>query len=158
MFFRRSAPKKLSFDDRMSAARAAGFRTESVTGGKTLIERAGVACVAAPGKDDIPIIVARAGVVMGKEIGSLTDVGFQKFFTTPSGRRKPALAEELKAIQNFQEDLREALGLESLYNESLGTVSNLYIYDRVEGRDQGKHDKPWETGVAGSVLNRFTHD
>jgi len=32
----------------------------------------------------------------------------------------------------------------SLYNESLGTVSNLYIYDRVEGRDAGEHDKPWE--------------
>ena len=57
---------------------------------------------------------------------------------------KPALAEELKEIQKFQEDLREALNLTSLYNESLGTVSNLYIYDRVEGRDSGKHDKPWE--------------
>ena len=29
---------------------------------------------------------------MGKEIGTLTDGGFQKFFTTPSGKRKPALA------------------------------------------------------------------
>ena len=73
---------------------------------------------------------------MGKEIGTLTDGGFQKFFTTPGGKRKPALAEELKEIHNFQEDLREALGLTTLYNESLGTVSNLYLYDRVEGRDQ----------------------
>jgi hypothetical protein len=81
---------------------------------------------------------------MGKEIGTLTDEGFQKFFTTPSGKRKPALAEELKEIHNFQEDLREALGLTTLYNESLGTVSNLYVYDRVEGRDSGKHDKPWD--------------
>ena len=32
----------------------------------------------------------------------------------------------------------------SLYNESLGTVSNLYLYDRVEGRDRGVHDKPWD--------------
>ena len=64
---------------------------------------------------------------------------------TPSGKRKPALADELKEIHNFQEDLREALGLTTLYNESLGTVSNLYVYDRVEGRDSGKHDKPWET-------------
>jgi hypothetical protein len=81
---------------------------------------------------------------MGGEIGTLTDGGFQKFFVTPGGKRKPALAEELKAIQNFQEDLREALGLTSLYNESMGTVSNLYLYDRVEGRDQGVHDKPWD--------------
>jgi hypothetical protein len=51
---------------------------------------------------------------------------------------------ELREIHNFQEDLREALGLTTLYNESLGTVSNLYLYDRVEGRDKGKHDKPWQ--------------
>lgn len=128
----------------MSAARAAGFRTESAGGGKTRVERNGVAAVFEPGSDGVPRIVERAGIVMGKEIGSLTDGGFQKFFATPGGRRKPALAEELKAVQNFQEDLREALGLTSLYNESLGTVSNLYIYDRVEGRDFGKRDKPWQ--------------
>jgi len=98
-----------------------------------------------PGPDGVPQVTERAGVVMGKEIGTLTDEGFQKFFTTPSGKRKPALAEELKEIHNFQEDLREALGLTTLYNESLGTVSNLYLYDRVEGRDSGKHDKPWES-------------
>jgi hypothetical protein len=144
MFFRRPQVKKLTFEDHMSAARAAGFRTESA-GGKTRIERDGVACLASPGAEDVPLIRERAGVVMGNEIGTLTDVGYQKLFTTPAGKRKPALAEELKAIQNFQEDLREALGLTSLYNEALGTVSNLYVYDRVEGRDQGRHDKPWQS-------------
>ena len=145
MFFRRDRPKKLTFEDHMSAARAAGFKTESMGGGKTRIERNGVAAVFEPGADNVPRAVERAGIVIGKEIGTLTDGGFQKFFTTPSGKRKPALAEELKEIQNFQEDLREALGLESLYNESLGTVSNLYLYDRVEGRDRGLHNKPWES-------------
>jgi hypothetical protein len=144
MFFRREHVKKLTFEDHMSAARAAGFRTESIGGGKTRIERDGVACVAEPGVGEVPRMVERAGIVMGKEIGTLTDGGFQKFFVTPGGKRKPALAEELKAIQNFQEDLREALGLTSLYNESMGTVSNLYLYDRVEGRDKGVHDKPWD--------------
>lgn len=144
MFFRRERPKHLTFEDHMSAARSAGFRTESIGGGKTRIERNGVASVFEPAADGVPVVVEPAGVVMGKEIGTLTDGGFQKFFTTPGGKRKPALAEELKAIQNFQEDLREALELTSLYNESLGTVSNLYIYDRVEGRDSGKHDKPWQ--------------
>ncbi len=144
MFFRRERPKHLTFDDHMSAARAAGFRTESVGGGNTRIERNGVAAVFQPGPDGTPLAVERAGVVMGKEIGSLTDGGFQKFFTTPGGKRKPALAEELKEIHNFQEDLREALNLVSLYNESLGTVSNLYLYDRVEDRDFGKHKRPWQ--------------
>jgi hypothetical protein len=145
MFFRRATPKHLTFEDHMSAARSAGFRVESAGGGKTRIDRNGIAVVMQPGPDGVPQVTERAGVVMGKEIGTLTDEGFQKFFTTPSGKRKPALAEELKEIHNFQEDLREALGLTTLYNESLGTVSNLYVYDRVEGRDSGKHNKPWET-------------
>lgn len=145
MFFRRVTPKHLTFEDHTSAARAAGFHVEPASGGKTRIERNGVAALFEAGEDGIPRVVERAGVVMGKEIGTLTDGGFQKFFTTPSGKRKPALAEELKEIHNFQEDLREVLGLTTLYNESLGTVSNLYIYDRVEGRDSGKHDRPWDT-------------
>jgi hypothetical protein len=144
MFFRRERTKKLTFEDHMAAARSAGFKTESAGGGKTRIERDGVAAVAEAGADDVPRFTVRAGIVMGQEIGTLTDGGFQKFFTTASGKRKPALAEELKAIQNFQEDLREALELTSLYNESMGTVSNLYLYDRVVGRDSGKADKPWE--------------
>ena len=144
MFFRRERIKKLTFDDHIAAARSAGFRTESAGGGRTRIEREGVASIAQPGAGDVPSFPVRAGVVMGQEIGTLTDGGFQKFFTTPSGKRKPALAEELKAIQNFQEDLREALGLTSLYNEAMGTVSNLYLYDRVVGRDAGTADKPWE--------------
>ena len=109
MFFRRERPKNLTFEDHMSAARAAGFHTESVGGGKTRIDRNGIAVVLEPGPDGVPQVTERAGVVMGKEIGTLTDGGFQKFFTTPSGKRKPALAEELKEIHNFQEDLREAL-------------------------------------------------
>jgi hypothetical protein len=144
MFFRRERPKTLSFDDHMANARAAGFKTEQAGGGKTRIERDGVACIVEAGSEDVPRVVSRAGIVMGKEIGTLTDGGFQKFFMTPSGKRKPALAPELMAVQNFQEDLRQALHLVSLYNESLGTVSNQYIYDRVEGRDAGEHDKPWQ--------------
>jgi hypothetical protein len=117
---------------------------ESSGGGKTRVERNDIAEIFESGPGGIPRVTERAGVVMGKEIGTLTDGGFQKFFLTPGGKRKPALAEELKEIHNFQEDLREALGLTTLYNESLGTVSNLYLYDRVEGRDSGEHDKPWD--------------
>ena len=144
MFFRRNTPKTLTFDDYMTAASTAGFRIESAGDGRRRIERNGVASIAEGGANGVPRFVVRAGIVIGDEIGQPTDGGFQKFFMTPSGKRKPALAEELKSIHEYQEDLREALGLTSLYNESLGTVSNLYLYDRVEGRDSGKHDKPWE--------------
>ena len=47
----------------------------------------------------------------------------------PSGKVKPALASELKALHDFEEDLKEGLGLETLYNEALGTVSTYYLYD-----------------------------
>lgn len=144
MFFRHERPKVLSFDDHLAKARAAGFTVPSAGNG-TRIERNGIACIARPGAGDVPSITERAGVVMGNEIGTLVDGGYQKFFLTPGGKKKPALAEELKAIQDFQEDLKEALGLTSLYNESLGTVSNKYLYDRVEGRDQAPVHKPWQT-------------
>jgi hypothetical protein len=143
MFFRRERTKVLSFEDHLAKARAAGFTVQSVSGG-TRIERNGIACIAQPGEGGVPRITERPGVVICDEIGTLTDGGFQKFFRTPSGKSKPALAEELTAIHDFQEDLREALGLTSLYNEALGTVSNKYLYDRVQGRDQAPTHKPWQ--------------
>jgi hypothetical protein len=88
--------------------------------------------------------VEKAGILIGDEIGKLVDGGFQKFFLTPSGRKLPALASQLKALHEFQEDLREALGLESLYNESLGTTNDSHMYDRVVGRDRGVVRRPWE--------------
>ncbi len=143
MFFRHQRAKVLTFEDHLAKARAEGFTVQSTSNG-TRIERNGIACVVRSGENNLPKIVERPGVIMGHEIGSLTDGGFQKFFLTPGGERKPALAEELVAIQNFQEDLREALELTSLYNESLGTVSNKYLYDRIKGRDQAPTRKPWQ--------------
>jgi hypothetical protein len=148
MFFRREAVKKITFDDHMKAARDAGFRVDTV-GGKTRIERNGIACFAEDGGADldgkpVPRFTVKAGLVVGNEIATLTDGGFQKFFITPSGKKMPAQAWQLAAIQSFQEDLREALGMTSLYNEAMGTVSNKYLYDRVEGRDKGTNDKPWQ--------------
>src|SRR5262245_20215817 len=126
MFFRREKPKQPTFQDRLEAARQAGFTVEPQAGGQYKISRDGCAAVVAEA-DGKPRIVQRAGILLNGEIATLVDEGFQKFFQTPSGKRKPALASELKPVHNFQEDLREALGLTSLYNESLGTVSNLYL-------------------------------
>lgn len=144
MFFRREHPKVKTFDDYMNQARAAGFMAESIGGGRVRISREGVASVVESSGDGKPRFTERAGVVIGQEIATLVDGGFQKFLATPSGLRRPALASDLKAIHDFQEDLREALGLTSLYNESLGTVSNQYLYDRVVDRDRGVPRRPWE--------------
>jgi len=53
-----------------------------------------------------------------------------------------ATAEHLKALQQFTEELKEALHLPSLYNESLGTVSEAYQYDRIVDRDKPAPERP----------------
>jgi hypothetical protein len=144
MFFRREHVKAKTFDDYMNQARAAGFTVEGMGGGRIRISRDGAAAVVESAADGTPQFKERAGVMIGQEIASLVDGGFQKFMATHSGKRRPALASDLKLVHDFQEDLREALGLTSLYNESLGTVSNQYLYDRVEDRDRGVPVRPWE--------------
>jgi hypothetical protein len=88
--------------------------------------------------------VNKAGFVLGDEIGLLVNRGFQMFWRTPAGRIAPALATHLKALHAFEEDLKEGLGLPSLYNESLGTTSDLHLYDRVQHRDAGDADNAWD--------------
>jgi hypothetical protein len=61
----------------------------------------------------------------------LVNGGYQMFLETPSGRRFPAMAEQLKALHEFEDDVKEALGLVNLYNTSLGTTSRKHEYDRV---------------------------
>ena len=74
------------------------------------------------------------GFLAGGELGVLLDRGYQKFWKT-SRMELPATADSLKAVHRFAEELREAIGEPSLYNESLGTTSDVYLYDRVKGRD-----------------------
>jgi hypothetical protein len=144
MFFRRETAKVKTFDDYMNQARSAGFTVERMGGGRVRISRDGAAAVVEASADGTPRFIERAGVMMGQEIARLVDGGYQKFMQTPNGKRRPALAHDLNLIHNFQEDLREALGLTTLYNEALGTVSNEYLYDRVVGRDHGVPVRPWE--------------
>ena len=143
MFFRRQRPIELTFQNRLDNLKRAGFSVTPWADGTVLVAKGecGVALRETGGQ------IRRAqlaGILMGDEIGSLVDGGYQKFFRTPSGKTKPALASELKAIHDFEEDLKEALGLESLYNESLGTVSTYYLYDRVKDRDRGVPKRVWE--------------
>jgi hypothetical protein len=144
MFFRRERPRSPTFSERLESLRRAGFTVEPLAGAAVRVSRGG--CAADLDEIDGKVhVAAPAGILMSGEIGELTDGGYQKFFRTPSGRQQPALADELKAVHDFEEDLREALGEESYYNESLGTVSTYYIYDRVEDRDRGVPKRSWET-------------
>ena len=142
MFFRRAQKKEPTFSERLEAAKSAGF-TIVADAERWLVRRDGVSAVI-ENAGGMPRVTERAGIAMAGETGALVDGGYQKFFETRSGKRKPALASELKAIHDFEEDLREALGMESLYNESLGTVSTFYHYDRLKDRDRGVPKRAWE--------------
>lgn len=143
MFFRRERPKNPTFQERIENLRRIGFTAAPAPGGATRVSRANLAVDLREESGSVQR-AGDAGVMVGNEIGVLVDGGFQKFFRTPSGVERPALAEDLRALHDFDEDLKEGLGKESLYNESLGTVSTYYLYDRVKDRDRGVPRRVWE--------------
>ena len=83
--------------------------------------------------------------------------GYQQFLKTAK-TEVPATADHLKALQQFTEEMKEGLGLPTLYNESLGTVSESYHYDRIENRDKPAADRPkrpWEkAGVIAAAAKK----
>lgn len=143
MFFRRERPKILTAQERLDQLKAHGFAVSQSAGGGFRITR-GTCAVDLTQTEGNLQITERAGIILGNEIGQLVDGGYQKFFRAPSGKTKAALAEDLKALHEFEEDLKEGLGQTSLYNESLGTVSTFYLYDRVQDRDRGVPKRVWE--------------
>jgi hypothetical protein len=91
-------------------------------------------------------LFAKPGILIGSEISRLVDKGYQKFLKTTK-TEVPATADHLRDLHQFSEELREATGETSLYNQSLGTVSDRYTYDRVENRDLPEAQRPqraWE--------------
>jgi hypothetical protein len=109
----------------------------------TLIRKGGFAVLARENAEGQPEFVD-TGLAVGDEVAVLTSLGYQMIFMTEGGRKLPALAEHLKGLHNFVEDLREELGLTSLYNQALGTTNEKHLYDRVNLRDTGNTPKPWE--------------
>lgn len=144
MFFRREKAKVPTFDEHISNLEKAGFRVHRLPEG-IRAERGYCAGIVLPGTQESPAPrIGDTGVLMGDELGVLVSRGFQMTLETRSGKKIGAQASQLKALHAFQEDLREALGLTSLYNLSLGTVSKRHEYDRVEERDAPTAPKPWE--------------
>ena len=146
MFFRNVKPHQATFDERIGSLKSAGFETSRDSHG-VKVTRGGCAAIltdASEGK----VAIGKSGVAVRDEVAVLVHGGYQMFFRTPSGKELPALAPQLKALHAFDEDLREALGLTSLYNESLGSTCEDHLYDRVEDRDAPKHAKPWEKARA----------
>lgn len=143
MFFRNQTAKVLSFSDRLATLRSMGFSVYSDSDGGSRVIRGRCAASIQEGRDGTPEI-QKVGILIGQEIGVLSNGGYQMFLRTDSGKELPAQADHLREIHSCDEDLREGLGLTSLYNQGLGTVSKAHMYDRVEERDEPHHPRPWE--------------
>jgi len=142
MFFRREVVTLPTFSERIDKLKKAGFIVETMADGRAKIIKHGVAAVIGDeGKGHATI--EKSGVLMNGELGTLLSGGYQMFLSTSSGKRYPAQAEQLKALHEFEMDVKEALELTDLYNTSLGTTSRNHVYDRVANRENGGQTKPW---------------
>jgi hypothetical protein len=140
-----------TYEEALAWLRDNGFDVTDAPGttARVFLRKYNVSAAIQKAQDDGIKIFAYPGCLIGSEISKLVNKGYQQFLKT-SKNEVPASADQLKALQTFSEELKQALGLPSLYNESLGTVSEAYHYDRVENRDQPVVDRPkrpWE--VAG---------
>jgi protein-disulfide isomerase-like protein with CxxC motif len=95
---------------------------------------AGAVLAAAADKAAPVAFALHPGVLVGGRVALLLDRGYQKFIKT-NQLELPATASQLHAIHRFSEELKQLTGDIDLYNESLGTTSDLYLYDRLKGRE-----------------------
>jgi hypothetical protein len=125
---------------------ALGFSVGS-TRGVVRVEKYGSGAEFRKGADDRYQMTIVPTIMMNGQFTRLWDAGYQKFLLTDDGHKLPALATHLENLRKFNEELRTALGIPTFYNEALGSVSQVSVYDRVKGR---KGDVPDETvGVQG---------
>jgi hypothetical protein len=140
--------KQLTFDEILSNLRGSQFDVQPVSGvaGQYRVLKHGCAAVITGGGIGVAF-VARPGLVLAGEIAHLLDRGFQKFLKTKH-LEITATADHLKAIHRFSAELKEIVGYPSLYNESIGTTSDDYFYDRLKGRDTNpvpRSPAPWDS-------------
>lgn len=137
-----------TYDDAVSYFRENGFDVLDAPGTQKRVFVKKYNCSAAiqPDEDGNVALFARPGYLIGGEIAKLIDRGYQKFLKTTKAE-VPATADHLQALHQFSEEFRIATGVPVLYNESLGSVSDAYVYDRVQGRDvpeAQRKPRPWE--------------
>jgi len=140
-----------TYEEALAWLRDHGFDVTDAPGtsGRVFLRKYNVSAAIQRTPEDGVKIFAYPGYLIGSEISKLVNRGYQQFLKT-SKTEVPATADHLKSLHTFAEELKMALGLPSLYNESLGTVSESYHYDRIVDRDKPDVDRPkrpWE--VAG---------
>jgi hypothetical protein len=135
-----------NYEESLDWLRQHGFELleAPATPGRVFLKKNHVSAAIERDADGNGKIFAYPGYLVGGEISKLVNLGYQQHLKTTK-TEIAATADHLKALHAFTEELKEALGLQSLYNESLGTVSESYHYDRVKDRDAAERPKrPWE--------------
>jgi hypothetical protein len=139
--------KNQNFDQTLEILRAHGFETAPFAGvpDGVLVSKDCVGAVILPCKDGPAAYWEHPGALVQGEIARLLDRGYQKFLKT-SKFEIPATATQLQNIHQFSEELNLLTGGISLYNQALGTTSDLYEYDRLKGRETAEPaaHRPWE--------------
>lgn len=151
-------PQQRTYEEAVNWLREHGFDILDAPGtqNRVFLKKLNSSAAIEKADDGTTRVFARPGYLIGGEISRLIDKGYQKFLKTTK-TEIPATADHLKAIHQFSEELREAIGAVSLYNESLGTVSDRYVYDRVQGRDLPESQRPkraWEQKESSSKRKR----
>jgi hypothetical protein len=112
---------------------ALGFAVGS-TRGVVRVEKYGSGAEFRKGTDGKFQLTIIPTIMVKGQFSRLWDAGYQKFLLTDEGIKLPALAKHLEDLRKFNEELRTALGVPTFYNEALGSVSQISVYDRVKGR------------------------
>jgi hypothetical protein len=119
---------------------ALGFTVGS-TRGVVRVEKYGCGAEFRQGTDGRYQMTIIPTVMVKGQFSRLWDAGYQKFLLTDENIKLPALAIHLENLRKFNEELRTALGVPTFYNEALGSVSQISVYDRVKGRQGDVPDK-----------------
>jgi hypothetical protein len=119
---------------------ALGFTVGS-TRGVVRVEKYGCGAEFRQGTDGRYQMTVIPTIMVKGQFSRLWDAGYQKFLLTDENIKLPALAIHLENLRKFNEELRTALGVPTFYNEALGSVSQISVYDRVKGRQGDVPDK-----------------
>jgi hypothetical protein len=130
--------RKPNFEQIIEKLRAHAFDvtpSHEIAGG-VLVSKHGVGAVLVAAADKAaPVAYAvHPGMLVEGRVARLMDRGYQKFIQTAL-LELPATASQLHSIHRFSEELKQLTGDIDLYNESLGTTSDVYLYDRLKGRE-----------------------
>ena len=120
------SPEPKTYEDAVNWLRDHGFDLIEAPGtqGRVFLRKYNVSSAIQKDGDEGVKIFAFPGYVIGSEISKLINRGYQQFLKTAK-TEVPATADHLKALQQYTEELKEGLGLPTLYNESLGPSARL---------------------------------